>query len=100
MTLHPPLNNEQSDVLTRQYWLPPSQLPWSTPNMTISEQVLDMSVKPGPSLPDSDKKQILMAQQTTVEQLSPGEPAGHIMIQKNTDGTRTKPKQSASCQPG
>ena len=28
--------NSISDVLTRQFWLPPSQLPWSKPNMTIS----------------------------------------------------------------
>jgi hypothetical protein len=46
--------------------------------MTISEQVLDMTVIPIPSLPGSNKKQILMAQQTTVELLLPGESAGHI----------------------
>ena len=54
--------------------------------MTISEESLDMTEIPIWSLSESDKKQILMAQQTTVEQLSPGELDGHIVIRKPTDG--------------
>jgi hypothetical protein len=72
---HVSSENNLSDILTREYWLPPSQLPWSTPNMTISEESLDMTEIPISSLPDSDKNFFLMAQQTTVEQLSPDGPA-------------------------
>ena len=57
---HVASENNIADVLTRSYMKSPGELPWSKKNMEINEDCLDMTKIPIQSLPDSDKKQILM----------------------------------------
>ena len=51
--------NNVSDILTRQHSMPASELPWFGHSMVISEECLQTNYIPIPSLPDSDKKNIL-----------------------------------------
>ena len=51
--------NNISDVLTREYWNPPSFLPWIQPNIVISNDTLDMTNVPAGKLPDCDAKNVL-----------------------------------------
>ena len=51
--------NNVSDILTRQPLMPASELPWANHSMEINEECLHTNIIPIPSLPDSDKKNIL-----------------------------------------
>ena len=62
-----------SDILTRQHSMQPSELPWAGHSMVISEKCLQTNNIPVPSLPDSDKKNIL-ANVAAVQSLQPSNP--------------------------
>ena len=49
-----------SDLLTRKYLKDPCELPWAQPAMKISVQTFEVFKIPMSSLPDADKKQILL----------------------------------------
>ena len=55
-----------SDVLTRTFLKPPSELPWSKQNMELTEDFKEMTELPLQVLPDCDKKQVLMANKTQI----------------------------------
>ena len=65
--------NNVNDILTRQYSMQPSKLPWAGHSMVISEKCLQTNNIPVPSLPDSDKKNIL-ANVAAVQSLQPSKP--------------------------
>ena len=49
-----------SDLLTSKYLKNPCELQWAQPSMKISEHTLEVTKIPMSSLPDADKKQILL----------------------------------------
>ena len=57
-----------ADILTRGYSLTPDSLPWSQEEMLVTEESMVITTVTAPSLPDSDKKQLLMNNSILQEQ--------------------------------